>query len=160
MEILRSRLGDYQQWAPVKFTTWQAVHLFPQMLERDFRRCRQKSLSLLVGVAPQTPLSAPLPGLAARSVPERYSPCFAGKGGLSPFGQSGKIRTRTFREKKKAGLAYIHCKPAPQNHLSCLSRFSCLRCSSIAANSFSFSRSTAATFCATRYSCISVLAFR
>lgn len=68
-----------------EFTTWQAVHLFPQMLERDFRRCRQKSLSLLVGVAPQTPLSAPLPGLAARSVPERWYPCFAGKGGLAPF---------------------------------------------------------------------------
>ena len=35
--------------------TWQAVHLFPQMLETDIRRCRQMSVSLLVGVAPQTP---------------------------------------------------------------------------------------------------------
>lgn len=34
-------------------TTWQAVYLFPQILETDFRRDRQKSF-LLVGVAPQT----------------------------------------------------------------------------------------------------------
>ena len=86
----------------IGFTTWQAVHLFPQMLERDFRRCRQKSLSLLVGVAPQTPLSAPLPGLAARSVPERWYPCFAGKNKPAPFGENEKLCIWTLREKEKS----------------------------------------------------------
>ncbi|WP_289691239.1 hypothetical protein [Bacteroides acidifaciens] len=44
------------------------------------RRCRKPQF-LLVGVAPQTPFSAPLPGLAARLVPERCCSCSAGTGG-------------------------------------------------------------------------------
>ncbi|WP_304522534.1 hypothetical protein, partial [Bacteroides acidifaciens] len=41
------------------------------------RHCR-KPLFLLVGVVPQTPFSAPWPGLAARSFDERCCPCSAG----------------------------------------------------------------------------------
>ena len=68
---------------------------------------------------------------------------------------------RCFREKeKKTGLAYIPVSQPRQDHLCGSVRCSSLRRSSIAACSFSFSRRTAATFCATRYSCISVLAFR
>ena len=43
------------------------------------RRCRKPQF-LLVGVAPQTPFSAPWPGLAARSIPERYCFCSAETG--------------------------------------------------------------------------------
>ena len=57
-----------------------SVFVPTKTLNCGFRRCRKPQF-LLVGVVPQTPFSAPLPGLAARSFHKRYCSCFAGTDG-------------------------------------------------------------------------------
>lgn len=137
----------------------RAVHLFPQMLETDFRRDRRKSVSARWGRTP-IPVNSPLRGLAARSFRTLLSRLRREKTEACAPWRVGAGKPRPSRKIKKPGLAHTTVSQSRQNHPRWSARCSCLRRSSIAACSFSFSRSTAATFCATRNSCICVRAFR